>query len=98
PQSREKTLTPIRPRFLIGSRIMIDDIRRKHLVQHSKVSARSRLGKFCESREIFFLLSHPHSPKSLRVSKIPSSYQRLSGSHRAEPDWRKATWSRLRLC
>jgi hypothetical protein len=32
---------------------MIDDIRRKHLVQHSKVSAGSRLGKFCESREFF---------------------------------------------
>jgi hypothetical protein len=39
---------------------MIDDIRCKHLVQHSKVSAGNRFGKFSESREIF-VLSHPHS-------------------------------------
>jgi hypothetical protein len=39
---------------------MIDDIRCEHLVQHSKVSAGNRFGKFSESREIFFL-SHPHS-------------------------------------
>jgi hypothetical protein len=42
---------------------MIDDIRCKHLVQHSKVSAGNRVGKFSESREIFFLLSHPQSSK-----------------------------------
>jgi len=35
----EKKLIAIRPRFLIGSSIMIDDIRCERLVQHSKVSA-----------------------------------------------------------